>query len=194
MIVPPTNSAAVNCQPSRAMMIPSSMTVRRRDLEHHCGGEVCALAKQRPGLALPRRRNTKSWRCRVRSRSSVSGESCPNARSLMLRTDLHDRREAKAEDQGPKDLLPGHSTGHGKCMPNGVDEPRWVPFRPAGLGGSIVRRLDHDRDRSYSLQAGKRIHQVMFRGRATGVSRVPGRFPVVGTGVDPLTPTISGRI
>ena len=51
MIGPPTNSAAVNCQPEQQRQDDAELDdqVRAGDLEGHRGGEVRALAEQRSG-------------------------------------------------------------------------------------------------------------------------------------------------
>ena len=108
MIGPPTNSPSVNCQPSSSarMIAELDHQVGGGELERHRGGEVGALAEERPGqghrgVGAGRRGRAEAGGDRQRTRRVVRQE----AAHLSLRDDgLDRRRQREAQDQRPEDL------------------------------------------------------------------------------------------
>ena len=102
--------------------------VGRGDLEHHHGGEVGPFSEQAPGQRHRRIGARGAGDAQPGGHPEVLGESFPKSRSMVpLRTrawTIADRREA--QDQRPEDL-PGHPTGHGQGMTDGMDDSHSEP-------------------------------------------------------------------
>ncbi len=148
MIGPPTNSAAINCQPRKTAQQHAQLDhqVGRSKLERHRRDKVRTLAKQRPRQRRSRigaGRRSRAQRRRLHNRPSRRVRH--QLAHLRLRYHgLHHRRQQKSQAQRPQNL-PGHDARHLQRFKRHMQHSVLPLSCPPGIASPLVRsssRLD----------------------------------------------------